>query len=92
MKKRHSKSQYCISGKVGRYNCNCHRCRMMNGKPVNEESEKFCAVEYKIYNDRGIMFDNMKSILSKHINNDYVLNEVTQKIWDKIRKSLLGID
>ena len=92
MKKRHSKSQYCISGKVGRYNCNCHRCRMLNGKPVNEDTEKLSVIEYKIYNDRGIMFDKMQNILSKHIDDNYVLKEVTQEIWDKIRTCLLGID
>ena len=90
-RQRNSKSKYCISGKVGQYNCNCHRCRMINEKPVNDESEKLCAIEYKLYNDRGIMFDNMKNILSKHVDND-VLNEVAQEIWNKIRTSLLGID
>ena len=64
---------------------------LIHGKPVNEDSEKLCAIEYKLYNDRGIMFDKIQNILSNHMDNDYILNEVTQEIWDKIKNSLLEI-
>ncbi len=88
-RQRKYKSQNCISGKVGQYNCNCSRCRMINGKPVTDESEMLAYYESKIYQDKCI--EIIKIILSKHIDSNYLQSEIAEEIWYKIKIDILEV-
>lgn len=85
-----NKNNNCISKKVGRYNCNCSRCRLINGRFVTDESEKLAYYESKIYQNKNI--EIIKKELGKHIDNIYFQSEIAEEIWNKIKCSILELE
>ncbi len=85
-----NKKNNCISKKVGIYNCNCSRCRTINGRPVTDESEKLAYYESKIYQNKNI--EIIKKELGKHIDDIYFQSEIAEEIWNKIKCSILELE
>ncbi len=84
-----NKETYCISKRVGQYNCNCNKCRMINGKNVNKETEKLAYYESKIYQVNGS--ESIREIVSKYINSYNLQFEISNEIWNKMKRHILDI-